>query len=168
MGIGFAVPINTAKRLLPDLKEGEEIERAYLGVDMAPLTADIAEDLNLPVKRGALIQEVVRNGPADDAGLRGGRTQTADGLTVGGDVLVKVDGREIRDPDDVAAAIADDQPGESVEVEYYRGDDRKTARVKLAKRPANAAAGKRAPAGGRRRRAVPGPAVARSCDPMGS
>ena len=140
VGIGFAVPINTAKRLLPRLKEGEEIERAYLGVDMAPVTADLAQDLNLPVKRGALIQRVTQNAPADDAGIRGGRTETADGIRVGGDVLVKVDGREIKDPDDVAAAIADDRPGETVEVEYYRGDDRKTARVKLAKRPKNAEA----------------------------
>ncbi len=81
---------------------------------------------------------MAENGPADDAGLRGGRTPTGEGIAAGGDLIVEVDGSEIKDPDDVADAIADDKPGDEVEVEYYRGDD-KTVRVKLAKRPKNAA-----------------------------
>ena len=134
VGIGFAVPVNTAKGLLPQLKKGGEIRRAYLGVEMSSVTEDVAKDLNLPVEEGALIQDVVEDGPADDAGLRGGRTSTGD-VAAGGDLIVKVDGRAVRTADDVAAAIAEDKPGEEIEVEYYRGDTRRTTRVKLDKRP---------------------------------
>ncbi len=136
VGIGFAVPVNTAKKLLPRLRDGERIERAYLGVEMAPVTEGVASDLKLPTKEGALLQVVVPRGPADRAGLRGGRTPTSDGIRAGGDLLVKVAGRDIKDPDDVAAAIEGRSPGVSVEVEYFRGKDRKTASVKLGKRPA--------------------------------
>jgi S1-C subfamily serine protease len=135
VGIGFAVPIDTAKRLLPDLKEGGKIERAYLGITMADVNEQVADDLNLPVKRGALVQSVVQDGPGDDAGLRGGRTSTGQDLRAGGDVLVEVDGETIKTADDVAEAIADDKPGDKVEVTYYRGDDKKTADVELGKRP---------------------------------
>jgi len=136
VGIGFAVPVNTAKKLLPRLRDGERIERAYLGVEMSPVTEGVASDLNLPTKEGALLQVLVPRGPADRAGLRGGRTPTSDGIRAGGDLLVKVAGRDIKDPDDVAAAIEGRSPGESVEVEYFRGKDRKTASVKVGKRPA--------------------------------
>jgi S1-C subfamily serine protease len=135
VGIAFAVPIDTAKRLLPELKRGGRIERAYLGVEMAPVTEGLARDLNLPVNEGALLQRVVPRGPADDAGLRGGRTPVGDGLAAGGDLLVEVDGQKVEKPDDVAEAIADKEPGDRVRVEYYRGDDRKTTRVKLGERP---------------------------------
>jgi len=136
VGIGFAVPIDTAKKLLPRLEEGERIERAYLGVEMAPVTEAIASDLKLPVKQGALLQTVAPGGPADKARLRGGRTPTSEGIRAGGDLLVEVDGKEVNDPDDVAAAVEGRRPGESVTVEYFRGRERKTATVKLAKRPA--------------------------------
>jgi S1-C subfamily serine protease len=125
VGIAFAVPVDTAKQLLPRLKSGDKIERAYLGVEMAAVTEEIAKELKLPVEQGALIQSVVPNGPADDAGLRGG----------GEDVIVKIEGRAVTSPDDVAGAIASKKPGDTVELEYFRGNDRKTARVELGKRP---------------------------------
>ena len=77
VGIGFAIPIDTAKKLLPKLKPGGKIEHAYLGVPMADVDEQLAQDLNLPVDEGALIQEVTEGSPADKAGLRGGRTQTS-------------------------------------------------------------------------------------------
>jgi S1-C subfamily serine protease len=135
VGIGFAVPVNTAKDLLPQLRKGGKIERAYLGIEMTAVTDELAKDLNLPVEQGALIQSVVPDGPADDAGLRGGRTPTGEGIAAGGDLLVKVDGQEVKTPDDVATAIADDKPGDRIEVEYFRGDDRKSTNVELGKRP---------------------------------
>ena len=135
VGIAFAIPINTAKQLLPRLEKGGQIQRAYLGVEMAPVTAQIAKQLNLPVKQGALIQSVVANGPAKKAGLRGGSGSTG-GLAAGGDLIVKVAGRDVKTPDDVANAIAGKRPGDKVSVEYYRGNDRKTASVTLGKRPA--------------------------------
>jgi len=78
----------------------------------------------------------VENGPAADAGLRGSRgSDTSNNVTGGGDLLVKVDGEEIQNADDVAAAIEDNKPGDTIEVQYYRGDELKTAKVKLGERP---------------------------------
>ena len=143
VGIGFAVPINTAKKLLPDLREGGEIERAYLGITTTDVTEDLANDLNLPVDSGALITDVVDGGPADDGGLEAGDTPLGSGINAGGDLLVEVDGEKIADSDDVGAAIADKKPGDEVEVVFYRGDKRQTAEVELGKRPAHPAGARR-------------------------
>ena len=138
VGIGFAVPINTAKKLLPDLKAGETVQRAYLGVQMQGVTGQLAEDLNLGADHGALIVEVTPGSPADEAGLRGGRTETAQGVPAGGDLIVAIDGQEMPNEDAVAAAVAEHKPGDKIEVEYYRGDEKRTATVELSKRPASA------------------------------
>jgi S1-C subfamily serine protease len=135
VGIGFAVPVSTAKQIVPQLKDDGEVERAYLGVTTTTVTEQLAEDLNLPVDEGALIQEVVDGAPADEAGLRAGRTEIAQGIRVGGDIIVKVDGVDISRNSDVADAILDNKPGDEVEIEYFRGDDRKTATVELGERP---------------------------------
>jgi S1-C subfamily serine protease len=145
VGIGFAIPINTAKSLLPELRQGGEIERAYLGVTMADVTEDVAQELDLPVDHGALIQDAVDGGPADDAGLRGADGGGSGSVAGGGDLIVEVDGERIDNADDVAAAIEDNHPGDKVEVEYYRGDDRKTVDVELAERPDNLDSGGSSP-----------------------
>jgi S1-C subfamily serine protease len=137
VGIGFAVPIDTVKELLPTLKQGEEIERAFLGIEMLGVTDDLARDLNLESDTGALIQSVVPDGPADKAGLRAGNTQLGDQLAAGGDLIVEVNGKKVETPDDVPAAIADLKPGDKVDVVVYRGDDRKTIEVELGKRPSS-------------------------------
>ncbi len=136
VGVGFAVPVDTAKKLLPELRRGEEIERAYFGIEMADVTKDIAAELDLPVDDGALIQSVEPGTAADEAGLRGGRP-TADGVLAGGDLLTEVDGERIEAPADVAAAIADDGPGDEVDVTYYRGEDERSTTVTLGERPAS-------------------------------
>jgi S1-C subfamily serine protease len=141
VGIGFAVPVNTAKEIVPQLKEDGEVERAYLGVTTATVDEQLAEDLNLPVDAGALVQEVVDGGPADKAGLRGGRTALAEGLRIGGDLIVTVDGQEVTTSADVAEAILDRKPGDEVEIEFFRGDDRKTVEAELGKRPQSLEAG---------------------------
>jgi S1-C subfamily serine protease len=138
VGIGFAVPINTVKDELSKLKAGESVDRAYLGVQMQRVDSQLAEDLNLPVDHGALIVSVTPDSPADKAGLRGGRTGTSQGVTAGGDLIVAVDGKETKTEDAVANEIAAHKPGDSVEITYYRGNDKKTTTVTLDKRPANA------------------------------
>ena len=135
VGIGFAVPINIAKSLLPQLKKSGTVERAYLGVEMAAVNEQIADELDLPAEEGALITSVVAGGPADDAGLRAGRAATGSGIPAGGDLIVKLDGKTVRSPDEVGEVIAGHKPGDTVAVEYHRGDDRKSAEVKLGKRP---------------------------------
>ena len=134
VGIGFAVPVNTAKDLLPELKAGETIERAYLGVRMGDVTGELVDELDLPVNYGALIVEATDGGPADDAGLREADPDTGRG----GDVILAIDGKRMNDSDDVAAAVAAKRPGDAIEVEYQRGDDRETKTVELTERPASA------------------------------
>ena len=135
VGIGFAVPINTAKTVIPQLKENGEVKRAYLGVSTVSVDKQTAEDLNLAAEEGALVQEVFPDGPADKAGLRAGRTETGEGITAGGDLIVKVDGVEIAESSDVAGAIADNKPGDRIEIEYFRGNDRRKVTVRLGERP---------------------------------
>jgi len=141
VGIGFAVPIDTAKRVIPQLKEDGTVERAYIGVTTAPVNKQVADDLNLPADKGALVQDVASDSPADKAGLRAGRTETTQGVTAGGDLIVEVAGKPISKPEDVAAAIEDKKPGDTVAIEYFRGDQRRSGRLTLAKRPSNAQPG---------------------------
>ncbi|MDQ3320655.1 MAG: PDZ domain-containing protein, partial [Actinomycetota bacterium] len=140
VGIGFAVPVNTVKDVVPQLEEDGKIERPYIGVTTAPV-ADLAKDLDLPANRGALVQDVQRGSPAEKAGLRAGRTRTEEGITLGGDLIVEVDGRNVASPEDVAAAIEDDKPGDSVSVEFLRGGKRDSVDIQLATRPAQAGGG---------------------------
>jgi S1-C subfamily serine protease len=138
VGIGFSIPINTAKRLLPDLKAGETIQHAFLGVQMQDVTKQVADDLNLASDKGALVVSVTKGSPADKAGLRGGRTQTSQGIAAGGDLIVAVDGKPVSDSSEVASAISQKRPGDTAEITYYRGDSKKTVTVELAKRPKSA------------------------------
>jgi len=137
VGIAFAVPVNTVKKVVPELQENGKIERPYIGVTTTSV-ADLAGDLNLPADRGALVQDVQPGSPAEKAGLRAGRTRTEEGITLGGDLIVNVDGREIRGPEDVAAAIEDNEPGDTVRIEFLRGRDRESVDLELDVRPAKA------------------------------
>ncbi|MEA2420668.1 MAG: hypothetical protein QOE60_2874 [Thermoleophilaceae bacterium] len=143
VGIGFAVPINTVKQLLPALRAGKDVPHAYLGVKMGDLTSDLAKQLKLPVDAGALVVEVTPGSPAAKAGLH-----AADSSGRGGDVIVAVDGKRVTTSDDVVAAVADKKPGDTLKLDYYRGKDKRTATVKLADRPEQlSAASSQAPQG---------------------
>ena len=111
VGVGFAVPSNTVREVLPALSRGESIERPYLGVTTAPHPD------------GAEIQGVQPGSPAEAAGLEPG------------DVITRVDGRTIRDPGDVAEAVSADKPGDRVEVEVSNGSSGRTVDVELGTRP---------------------------------
>jgi S1-C subfamily serine protease len=134
-GVGFAIPIDTAKDVIPELRRSGEVKRAYLGVSSADVEPDVARRLNLPTDRGALVQTVVRGGPADDAGLRGGQRRTDSGLLAGGDLIVKVGDKDIADPSQLADVISALKPGQEVRIEYFRGDERRSAQVTLTERP---------------------------------
>ena len=139
VGIGFAIPVNLAKQVLPQLIKTGEVKHAYIGVTTAPVTPAIADALKLPVDRGALVQEVAAGSPAARAGIKAGRTAPSQqGLVAGGDVIVGVDGKTVAKPDDVAAAIADNKPGDRVEMRLYRGKSQKTVTVTLGNRPKHA------------------------------
>jgi S1-C subfamily serine protease len=140
VGIGFAIPINLAKQVFPVLIKDGRVPHAYIGITTAPLTPSLISDFNLPAKDGALVQAVEPGSPGEKAGLRAGKTRTADGLIAGGDLIVSVDGQPVREPEDIAAAIGDDKPGEKVAIEFYRGRSKQTLTVTLADRPAKAPA----------------------------
>jgi S1-C subfamily serine protease len=148
VGVGFAVPTSTAKEVVPQLQEDGEVERAFLGVTTTDVTETLAKELELPVDQGALVQDVVPDGPSDDAGIRAGAKPTAQGLREGGDIIVTVDGDPITESADVATAIADNQPGDTIEVELYRGDEQETVEVELGERPEQATGLGGGPGGG--------------------
>jgi S1-C subfamily serine protease len=130
VGIGFAVPINTAKALLPKLRAGKDIKHAYLGVRMGDLTASAAKQLKLPVNQGALVASVTPGSPAAKAGLRGSATGR------GSDVIVALDGKSVTGAQDVVSAVAGKHAGDTIQLEYYRGHDKRTTTIKLGERPA--------------------------------
>jgi S1-C subfamily serine protease len=137
VGIGFAVPINTAKRVIPQLKESGKVQRAYLGITGATIDFSLAK-LNLKAGHGVLVQEVTPGGPAAKAGIRGGDTQANIGgndVVLGGDVITKIDGRAVRTMDDVVAAVNAKRPGQKVAVSILRDGQPKTITVDLSQRP---------------------------------
>jgi S1-C subfamily serine protease len=137
VGIGFAVPIDTAKAIIPQLEQSGRVERGYLGIRTAPVD-DTLKDLNLPVKHGALVQQVTPGGPAAKAGIRAGDISAQlDGnpIQLGGDIITKVDGKEVRAANDLQSAVADRKPGDKVKLTLVRGGKPKTVEVTLGDRP---------------------------------
>jgi putative serine protease PepD len=111
VGIGFAVPANTVRDIVPRLSRGEPIVRPYLGVTTAP------------APQGAAIQAVMPGGPAEREGL------------LASDVIVGIDGQTVDEPEDVSDAVSAHRPGDEIEVEVIRDGERRTITVELDKRP---------------------------------
>ena len=136
VGIGFAIPIDTAIRLLPDLRKGS-ITTGYLGISAFPVDESLT-GLNLAVKRGALVQSATPGGPAAKAGIKGGTIPAqvnGQTITIGGDIIVKVDNRQIRSAEDLTAIISTRHKGDVVKVVVMRDGKQKTFSVKLGERP---------------------------------
>jgi S1-C subfamily serine protease len=143
-GVGFAVPVDVIKRSLGALRETGSAQYAFLGVSSVPLFPQLVERFDLPVDKGAWVQEVQPNTPADKAGIRGGRGNTRfqiQAYAQGGDIITKVEGKEIEDANDLSAVVAQLQPGQDVTVEVHRGGETKEIEVKLAERPLSAPSG---------------------------
>jgi S1-C subfamily serine protease len=137
VGIGFAVPIDTAKQIIPDLKQSGRVDRGYLGIVSATVDKTL-KDLNLPVDHGALVQSVAPGGPAAKAGIRAGdlpATLDNHPIQLGGDIITKIAGKEIRTKDDLQAAVADRKSGDTVKVTLLRASKVKTVEVTLGERP---------------------------------
>ncbi len=142
VGIGFAVPIDTAKSELSQLEKGGTVRSAYLGVSTLTIDGSLSA-LNLPVKSGALVETVEGGTPAAKAGIRGGNleVQTSGGkVAVGGDIVVKVDQKAITSAEDLSKLVASKKPGESISIEVLRATgngsyEHKTVKVTLTARP---------------------------------
>jgi len=133
-GVGFAIPINLAKRIANDLITEGRVRRATLGVEVTPLFATLADYLKLPVKQGLLIERTVSGGPAARAGLRGGSSPVTDGLRrymTGGDVIVSADGKPVASPLDLNLALNRKRPGDTIRLEVYRGKQKMEVSVTL-------------------------------------
>jgi S1-C subfamily serine protease len=142
VGIGFAVPINTAKSELPKLEKGGTLRGAYLGLTSLTIDESLAP-LNLPVKSGALVQGVQNGTPAQKAGIHGGTLSgqiAGESVAVGGDVIVGVNGKAVTSSDELGAAISAKKPGETISLEVLRAKgngsyEHKTIKVTLGERP---------------------------------
>jgi serine protease Do len=123
VGIGFAIPAETAKPIVEKLIAGEEILRGYLGVRIQPMNEDLAEALGLPANRGEFIQSVQPGEPAEQAGL------------LPGDVVVRVDGKEVTRDQTLSFLVANIAPGRRINVEVIRDGERRTIPVTVGRRP---------------------------------
>jgi S1-C subfamily serine protease len=140
-GVGFAVPINAAKRSMDQLISSGRVRYAWLGVTTQTLTPRMAEELGYANETGAIVQEVVDDSPASRAGLRGGdRERDFEGVavTTGGDLIVAIGDRPVESAEDVVRAVTQRLlPGEEVELTILRGTERQTVTVQLGERPAS-------------------------------
>ena len=124
-GIGFAIPVATARKVMEEIIETGTVTRGYLGVEIANITADLADSLGLRSLRGAIIGSVAASSPAERAGLRPG------------DVLVQVDGKSVADMSSALAAISGLPPGKAVAVRVQRGGRELTLAVTVGRRRAS-------------------------------
>ncbi len=139
VGIGFAVPVNTVREVVSQIKEHGKVEHAYLGVEMQAVTDDLAELFRLPVEEGVLIVRVVEGSPAEEAGLEGGDRQViVDGTSyvLGGDVVTAANGESMASPDELRTMIMGMAPGDQLTLEIQREDSQRTVDVTLGQQPA--------------------------------
>ena len=133
-GIGFAIPINTAKAVLGDLTRYGQVRRPSLGIVSFAIGPDLAEQLGLSADYGVLIQKVIPGGAADRAGLHGGNEQAYLGNTpimTGGDLIIGIDGKQVTDPQDVSEIMDRHQAGDTISITILRGRKQMTLKLVL-------------------------------------
>jgi S1-C subfamily serine protease len=133
-GIGFAIPVNTAKAVLNDLMTLGRVRRPALGVRTIPITPELAEQLGLPADSGLLVVQVVPGGAADRAGLHGGTERAYLGnmpIMVGGDLIVAIDGQDVQDQQDLSQVMNNHRAGDTVRITIYRAKKKMDVSVTL-------------------------------------
>ena len=138
IGIGFAVPVDKAKELIPDLIALGHARKPWVGVSTIPMNQNIAERFNFVVDKGLMVTGVAKDSPAQRAGLRIGDIQVSDGWTqfmIGGDIIVKIDDTVIENTDDFNSALNKHKIGDTVNVEVVRNGRRTTVPLKLGEQP---------------------------------
>jgi serine protease Do len=123
VGIAFAIPASTAKLVVGELMKDGSVSRGWLGVQIQPVTDEIGESLGLANAKGALVSEAQPDGPAKDAGI------------VAGDVITKVDGKDVASPRELARLIAGYEPGKTVDVTVWRNGKNETVKLELGELP---------------------------------
>jgi S1-C subfamily serine protease len=139
-GIAFAVPSNTVEKVAKQLVKSGSIDYAWLGVQGGELTSDLADQLDVDLDHGVYVGEVTSGGPADKAGLEGGRqlrdVSTGQTVVQGGDILLSFDGEKLTSMSQLSGLVAAKDPGDEVEVEYVRDGKHRKAKITLGERPA--------------------------------
>jgi serine protease Do len=131
--IGFAIPINVVKEILPQLKQTGRVARGFLGVSPQAITSDMADSLGLKSTKGALIADVVKDSPAEKGGLKPG------------DVVVALNGKPVSDNSQLTRDVGVIPPGSTVKLDIVREGKQRTVEVKLAERPDEKEQGGRTP-----------------------
>jgi len=138
LGIGFAVPINTVRSIAAQLIKTGKVAHPYLGIDVLPVTGQLAQLFNLPTKRGLLVEVVTPGSGAAKAGLKGGTTGVivqGTSYRLGGDIIVAVDGTPVSTFEQLRDAIAQRKPGDKLSLQLYRHGVKKTVTVTLGQAP---------------------------------
>jgi S1-C subfamily serine protease len=138
VGIGFAIPIDTVRAEIEQLKTNGEVDHAFIGITGGTVTPELAKAVNLPVDEGVIVQSVVKDSPADKAGLEAGNTSaTIEGQEVrlGGDIITEVDGKKLKSMDELVEIIQGSKPGDHLELKIVHDGDEKTADVTLGTQP---------------------------------
>jgi S1-C subfamily serine protease len=133
-GVGFAIPINTAKAVLNDLVTLGRVRRPSIGIRGLPIGPELASEMGLPADYGVLIMQVVPGSAADRAGLRGGNERAYLGNTpilTGGDFIVAIDGTEVQDLQDIARIMNSHRAGDTISVTIFRGKKKMDVKVVL-------------------------------------
>jgi len=133
-GIGFAIPINTAKAVLNDLVTLGRVRRPALGVHTIPISPELADEIGLPADHGLLIVQVTPGGSADQAGLRAGTERAYLGnipIMLGGDLIVAIDGEDISSEEDLSQMMNNHRAGDTVKITIYRGKKKLEVNVAL-------------------------------------
>ncbi|MBN1412585.1 MAG: trypsin-like peptidase domain-containing protein [Spirochaetales bacterium] len=140
VGIGFAIPVDTANRIIPDMIKYGKVNRGWIEIVPVQIFPALVRYARLPIDKGILVSQTVSGGNAERAGIRGGNRADAvrygrSIIYLGGDVIVEIDGTPINSLSDLYGALEDNKPGENVTVKVLRGNSTKTVSVKLADRP---------------------------------
>ncbi len=138
VGIGFSIPVNTAKKVIPELMAKGYVIYPWIGATIQPLISEVAKFLKLEVERGAMIAEVVKGGPADKAGIRGGTQRIQVGnmiIMVGGDIVVKADQHDTKTHDELIRYIREKKPGDTITLKVVRKEKFEEVKVTLGERP---------------------------------
>ncbi|MGA7906802.1 MAG: PDZ domain-containing protein, partial [Candidatus Sulfotelmatobacter sp.] len=133
-GVGFAIPINTAKAVLNDLMTLGRVRRPALGVRTIPITPELAAEIGLAADYGLLIVQVIPGGAAEQAGLHGGTEKAYLGNTLimlGGDLIVAIDDQKVEDQDDLAQIMNSHRAGDTVRITIFRGKKKMEFNVAL-------------------------------------
>jgi S1-C subfamily serine protease len=137
VGIGFAIPVNTVRDIAGQIISTGKAQHAFLGVSAAAVTPQLKKLFNLPTASGLLVRDVTKGSAAAKAGIKGGTTSVVvdgESYRIGGDLITKVDGRPVATYDQLYSAIQRKSPGDTMKIELYRDDSKRTVTAKLGTR----------------------------------